>query len=725
MDTSKFKPESHVPQQSQRDKMRVHHLEDVPNSLEQGSSVHSGLNPDLVQVRNDRNAANLLYDPTVVSSGIIRVLPPLLHLELPPENTSSKVSGDPQICGNLTVGYACELAGRGNNQNPMFLGEVLSNNARESNKCAAVQYPGSETFIQDSKRHCGELQFVSSLYDVVTAASAGTQGPEMVSVAHQASALHFDNTRAWTNRPLLEHCPKWGDATNNTQGLSLTLSSNPSSKICGAAQFTEDQCGSHAFNSKPGEIKEPHQDSKALKPTHFYSMQKPSIISKSSGNSTYVHPLGPFTGYAIILNNSRFLKPAQELLDQYCHRTNSNLGKVCETSEGVSDGVSDSASVDVANAVNMEDGSIKSDAGASVSGLFSCIETSTADVGVGSSSGSPDLQQKKAKLLYLQEEVCRRYKLYYQQMQMVVSSFESVAGLSAATPYISLALKTVEKNFQCLRNTISDRARHLSRALGEDLLSLTTGSSTKKGDINISRLKYGVQKSGGVNLGFLEPQQQGWRPQRGLPEPAVAILRAWLFEHFLHPYPTDTDKHMLATQTGLSRNQVSNWFINARVRVWKPMVEEIHMLESKELAESNQKSSKSDTKSSSIIRPNEDLSNNSSCINAMSDKQLACSDMAVVGITGDAHDVEHWCHDKRSSIDCRIPTSTDGPLMCFAPYEQSRVVMGGLGAVSLTLGLRHGVESAQVLQQHQQQYQPHEDQFRWQFGGQMIHDFVG
>lgn len=28
--------------------------------------------------------------------------------------------------------------------------------------------------------------------------------------------------------------------------------------------------------------------------------------------------------------------------------------------------------------------------------------------------------------------------------------------------------------------------------------------------------------------------------------------------------------------------QVSNWFINARVRLWKPMVEEVHMLESQQ-----------------------------------------------------------------------------------------------------------------------------------------------
>jgi hypothetical protein len=33
---------------------------------------------------------------------------------------------------------------------------------------------------------------------------------------------------------------------------------------------------------------------------------------------------------------------------------------------------------------------------------------------------------------------------------------------------------------------------------------------------------------------------------------------------------------MLARQAGLSRGQVSNWFINARVRLWKPMVEEMY-----------------------------------------------------------------------------------------------------------------------------------------------------
>ncbi|RCV22670.1 hypothetical protein SETIT_4G239300v2 [Setaria italica] len=70
--------------------------------------------------------------------------------------------------------------------------------------------------------------------------------------------------------------------------------------------------------------------------------------------------------------------------------------------------------------------------------------------------------------------------------------------------------------------------------------------------------------------------QQSWRPQRGLPEKSVAVLKAWMFENFLRPYPKDNEKEMLAARSGLSRSQVSNWFINARVRLWKPMIEEMY-----------------------------------------------------------------------------------------------------------------------------------------------------
>ncbi|XLS48486.1 hypothetical protein HN51_022844 [Arachis hypogaea] len=72
-----------------------------------------------------------------------------------------------------------------------------------------------------------------------------------------------------------------------------------------------------------------------------------------------------------------------------------------------------------------------------------------------------------------------------------------------------------------------------------------------------------------------------WRPQRGLPERSVSVLRAWLFEHFLHPYPSDVDKHILARQTGLSRSQARPslsfhihllWFTTARWKRGEPGV---------------------------------------------------------------------------------------------------------------------------------------------------------
>ncbi|KAE8729485.1 hypothetical protein F3Y22_tig00003715pilonHSYRG00267 [Hibiscus syriacus] len=173
--------------------------------------------------------------------------------------------------------------------------------------------------------------------------------------------------------------------------------------------------------------------------------------------------------------------------------------------------------------------------------------------------------------------------------QSLKPSYGILSGLGAAMPYFSSALKTVGKNFRCLRNAILDQIRHISRALGEDLLSPTTAreflsrveltfkvfefeSSSAILEFDSARSSMRVRILVGLTLGYLNPNSMA-----GVPRDDYRNVR----------YPTDTDKHMLAIQTGLSRNQVSNWFINSRVRFWKPMVEEIHMLESKGLAEGN------------------------------------------------------------------------------------------------------------------------------------------
>ena len=62
-----------------------------------------------------------------------------------------------------------------------------------------------------------------------------------------------------------------------------------------------------------------------------------------------------------------------------------------------------------------------------------------------------------------------------------------------------------------------------------------------------------------------------------------AILKAWMNAHVLPsashphgPFPTAAEKAALADETGLSVNQVNDWFINARARWWKPLVEGMH-----------------------------------------------------------------------------------------------------------------------------------------------------
>ena len=55
---------------------------------------------------------------------------------------------------------------------------------------------------------------------------------------------------------------------------------------------------------------------------------------------------------------------------------------------------------------------------------------------------------------------------------------------------------------------------------------------------------------------------------------ATNILRAWLFQHLTHPYPSEDQKKQLAQDTGLSILQVNNWFINARRRIVQPMIDQ-------------------------------------------------------------------------------------------------------------------------------------------------------
>ncbi|KAK1298317.1 BEL1-like homeodomain protein 9 [Acorus calamus] len=330
----------------------------------------------------------------------------------------------------------------------------------------------------------------------------------------------------------------------------------------GSSSSSNPNYATHHHHQFPNPFTPPPPDLPPLPPLPPSAAAPPTQLSLSNGHRQPSSvPLGPFTGYATILKGSRFLCPAQQLLEDICDvgRRRPNLER--------SDGESSSMVVDPL---------IDDNGGSSSSSAVAAIDDG-------------DQRQKKTRLISMLDEVYRRYKQYYHQLQAVIASFESVAGLSNAAPYTSFALKAMSKHFRSLKNAITDQLRCTTKALGEDCLNAAEEPRRfgfADGGLGNQRHTHG---SGGFDVPY------SWRPQRGLPERAVSVLRAWLFEHFLHPYPTDRDKQMLAKETGLSRNQVSNWFINARVRLWKPMVEEIHSLEMRQSQNSSDNADNSNT----------------------------------------------------------------------------------------------------------------------------------
>eukprot|EP01026_Neomeris_dumetosa_P050599 TRINITY_DN44421_c0_g1_i4.p2 TRINITY_DN44421_c0_g1~~TRINITY_DN44421_c0_g1_i4.p2 ORF type:complete len:139 (-),score=13.32 TRINITY_DN44421_c0_g1_i4:327-743(-) len=67
-----------------------------------------------------------------------------------------------------------------------------------------------------------------------------------------------------------------------------------------------------------------------------------------------------------------------------------------------------------------------------------------------------------------------------------------------------------------------------------------------------------------------------WYLQRGMARNIVTQLAHWLCANLLNPYPSRSEKAQLASELGVRENQVSNWFVNARTRFWKPLVHEVY-----------------------------------------------------------------------------------------------------------------------------------------------------
>ncbi|KAF8405154.1 hypothetical protein HHK36_010053 [Tetracentron sinense] len=330
---------------------------------------------------------------------------------------------------------------------------------------------------------------------------------------------------------------KIGGVVEN-QGLSLSLSSLQHLEAAKAEELRMGDGRVFYYNQGGGAS----SGSYPLK--NLENQHQPLHLQGGVGQNHQVHGFGSSLGVVNVLRSSKYLKSAQELLEEFC-------------------------SVGRGQFKNNRPGRHNTN-------------TLSNPGGVGSSSSSKDLPPLSAadRIEYQRRKVDRRYNNYCEQMQMVVNSFDSVMGFGAATPYTALAQKAMSRHFRCLKDAMAAQLKLTCELLGEKVGVGATGV-TKGETPRLRLLEQSLRQQRAFHqMGMMD--QEAWRPQRGLPERSVNILRAWLFEHFLNPYPSDADKHLLARQTGLSRSQVSNWFINARVRLWKPMVEEMYQQEAKE-----------------------------------------------------------------------------------------------------------------------------------------------
>ncbi|KAI4354577.1 hypothetical protein L6164_003427 [Bauhinia variegata] len=625
----------HVPQQSRRDKLRV--VGQNQPGLVEGCA---GLLP--------------LYDPSLISSDLL-------------------------TCANQT--------------GPHFHNQTTPLSANKPDQGCAVKEEGS-----------GLMGFAPGVIN--GSSSSSSSSSVSVSVSHHQAYLDPESSLAINpgsstiqvigNNPFLyppqnlQNLREFSQSYNGSEvmvfkpeTLSLSLSSHNTHQPNLPLELNLQRYGSVIYGDKVGD---------------GGGCVVPGLVGGSASASNEVSrtpvPMGPFTGYASILKGSRFLKPAQQLLEELC-----DIGVRGIQAEMIA-----------------PDASLMEPPPESLS------QSGIADDMLASGDGGEG-KRKKSRLLTMLDEIYRRYRQYYQQMHAVVTSFEYVAGLGNAAPYASLAIKTMSKHFRCLKNAITDQLQLNNKAP----LHLINRKDEPPRFANNDRAPSSQRTL--HNSGFLE-HQPVWRPQRGLPERAVTVLRAWLFEHFLHPYPTDTDKLMLAKQTGLSRGQVSNWFINARVRLWKPMVEEIHMLETRQAQKSSQREDHNRNRSNDHL-----LSENTILSENPSTSTNKFPDAPYKRTRNELPDMPVRTHEQLS-----LPYTTSNQ-----PVGVGVSMGNASNGVSLTLGLHqnHGIELSEPFPMNAAQrfglaLEPNNEGYvmagfesqarhfgRGMIGGQLLHDFVG
>ena len=116
-----------------------------------------------------------------------------------------------------------------------------------------------------------------------------------------------------------------------------------------------------------------------------------------------------------------------------------------------------------------------------------------------------------------------QYSQCLDEIHTVVSAFRAVTELDPNL-HARFALPTVSAMYRDLRGRISSHILAMGAARHDE------GETREDRSFETSF----VEKQWAIQQ-IKKRDHQLWRPQRGLPERSVSVLRAWMFQNFLHP----------------------------------------------------------------------------------------------------------------------------------------------------------------------------------------------
>lgn len=129
---------------------------------------------------------------------------------------------------------------------------------------------------------------------------------------------------------------------------------------------------------------------------------------------------------------------------------------------------------------------------------------------------------KGTNIILLLTQVDDQYNQCMDEIHTVISAFHAATELDPQI-HARFAMRTISFLYKNLRERISN---HIL-AMGAQF-NTTCRKEERSFESSFIQKQWALQQ-------LKSKDHQLWRPQRGLPERSVSVLRAWMFQNFLHP----------------------------------------------------------------------------------------------------------------------------------------------------------------------------------------------